>query len=61
MTHPTIKHLNDTWKILSVGARKDGRVYLHLASTTTFRKQRNGECPVQICDWLPESAISETA
>ena len=61
MTDTTIKHMNDTWKILSVGARRDGNVYLHLASTTSFRKQRNGEYPVQICDWLPESVLNETA
>jgi hypothetical protein len=25
---------------------------MHLASTTRFRKQQNGMCPIQSCQWL---------
>ena len=57
----TINHEGDVWRVLGVGARNDGNVYLHLASTTKFRKQRNGEFPVQICAWFPESVLNETA
>ena len=56
-----IKHEGDTWKVMSVGARKDGMVFLHLASTTQSRQQRNGAYPIQICDWLPESVLNEIA
>lgn len=48
-----IKHDGDEWKILGIGAKLDGKVYLHLASTTRYRKQRNGLVPVQMGDWLP--------
>jgi hypothetical protein len=50
-----INHDGDTWKILGVGAFSERRemVYLHLASTTRFREQKNGPNPVQIGDWLP--------
>ena len=48
-----IRHHGDEWRILGVGAKVDGKVYLHLASTTKFRKQKNGLVPVQIGDWLP--------
>ena len=48
----TIKHDGDTWRIVQVGAVRDGKAYVHLASTTRFRQQRNGKCPVQVCDWI---------
>lgn len=44
---------NDTFRIIGVGVVVDGKVYLHLASTTRFRQQRNGKSPVQIADWFP--------
>lgn len=47
-----IKHDGDTWRVLSVGSVRDGYVYLHLASTTRHRKQKNGDIPIQIGDWL---------
>lgn len=43
----------DTWRVLSIGiAREDGKRLCHLASTTRFVRQRNGQRPVQICDWV---------
>jgi hypothetical protein len=42
---------NDTWNIAGRGVERDGKIYLHLSSTT--RVQRDGKCPVQICDWVP--------
>lgn len=40
---------NDVWKVVGVGATDaDGFVFLHLASTTRFRQQRNGKVPVQM-------------
>lgn len=37
-----IEHDGDTWRVLSMGTRRDGKVYCHLASTTRSRQQRNG-------------------
>lgn len=48
----TINHDGDTWRVIGIGATSDGKTFLHLASTTRFRKQRNGNCPIQICDWI---------
>jgi hypothetical protein len=49
----TIKHDGDTWKVLSTGVtREDGLTFCHLASVTRFVKQRNGQRPIQICDWV---------
>lgn len=48
-----IQHDGDNWNILATGAtREDGKTFCHLASTTRFVKQRNGQRPVQICDWV---------
>lgn len=52
-TSETIDHDGDTWRVLSKGVtRADGKTMLHLASTTRSRQQRNGSCPIQICDWV---------
>ena len=49
----TIDHDGDTWEIIGIGrTREDGRIYLHLASTTRFFPQRNGKRPAMIADWL---------
>lgn len=42
----------DTFAIINVGFTVDGKIYLHLSSTTRFRQQRNGKCPVQAADWF---------
>ncbi len=43
----------DHYKVLALGVeREDGKVYAHLASTTKFHKQRNGNVPVQIADFF---------
>lgn len=56
MKHLLDKELNiwgDIFKIIGVGVvRDDGTVYLHLASTTRFRQQRNGKCPIQFADFV---------
>jgi len=49
---PTIE--GDQWRILGVGATlKDGsHTFLHLASKTRARQQRNGAVPVQMAGWV---------
>lgn len=58
MNNKTIKYDNDIWRILGIGAKRDGLVYLHLASTTRFRQQRNGQYPIQMGDWLPVEVLA---
>lgn len=53
-----IEHDGDTWKVLSTGAERDGKIYAHLASTTRISKQRNGDNPVQIGDWIDADLLS---
>ena len=52
-----IDHDGENWEILSQGARRDGKVFCHLASTTVWRVQRNGRYPKQMCDWIPEDLV----
>ena len=48
-----VEHDGDTWRVLSAGVeRSDGLRLCHLASTTRFLAQRNGQRPIQICDWI---------
>ena len=42
-----------TWSVVGVGAVADGKVYLHLRSTTRFRQAKNGKHWVQMVDWFP--------
>ncbi len=56
-----IQHDNDTWRLLSEGATRDGKVYCHLASTTRGRQQRNGWYPLQIADWIDQQVILSAA
>lgn len=56
-----IKHDGDTWKILSEGTMRDGKIMCHLASTTRGRQQRNGWVPLQINDWIDTQVILAAA
>lgn len=56
-----INHNGDTWRILSEGATRDGKIYCHLASTTRFRQQKNGAIPVQMGDWIDSAVILSCA
>jgi hypothetical protein len=51
----------DIWNLVGEGATRDGKTYCHLASTTRFRQQRNGRCPVQMCDWIDNVVILSAA
>ena len=53
----TISHDGDTWRILSEGSVRDGKVYCHLTSTTRGNHQRSGFVPLQICDWIDQRVI----
>lgn len=55
---PVVEHDGDRWRVLATGTtRPDGYTYCHLASTTRGRQQRNGWCPVQICDWIAADVL----
>jgi len=47
-----VRQYGDTWRVCGIGVSKDGNTRCHLASTTRFRKQRNGDCPIQIQTWV---------
>jgi len=52
-----IVHIGDTWKVIGVGAQRDGNTFCHLASTHRGRKQKNGWYPVQINDWVDTAVL----
>ena len=52
-----LSYEGDTWRILGIGVTREESVYVHLASTTRFRQQRNGKYPRQIATWIPVSIL----
>ena len=52
-----IVHLGDTWRIVAVGAQRDGNTYCHMASTHLGRQQKNGWMPAQIGDWVDTEVL----
>jgi hypothetical protein len=56
MNDAVIQHEGDTWRVIGFGATRmtetNGQTFCHLMSTTRFRKQRNGDVPVQMADWI---------
>ena len=52
-----IVYMGDVWRVLGVGAQRDGNTYCHLASTTNFRQQKNGAIPMQIGDWIDTEVL----
>lgn len=49
-----ITHEGQKWRVLSKGiTRDDGKTFMHLAHTTNVvTRAKNGNVPVQICDWI---------
>jgi hypothetical protein len=52
-----ISYDGDTWFVLGVGTVREGKTFVHLASTTRSFCQRNGTYPVQINDWIPSELL----
>lgn len=48
----TIRKYGDAWKIYSMGISKDGNTWCHIGSKTQFRKQKNGNNPIQKQLWI---------
>ena len=48
---------NDVWRVVGIGLEREGATFLHLASTTRFRQQRNGAVPVQTTGWFTAEGI----
>lgn len=47
----------DTWRIIGTGAYSAGAVYCHLASTTRFTQQRNGQVPLQMGAFVSADSV----
>lgn len=55
-----IVHLGDVWKVIGVGAQRDGNTFCHLASTHRGRQQKNGWYPAQINDWVDTEVLKSS-
>lgn len=52
-----VVHIGDVWKVVGVGAQRDGNTFCLMASTHRGRQQKNGWCPVQINDWVDTEVL----
>lgn len=54
-----LNHEGDQWRVIGIGATNDkGKTYVHLASMTRSRQQKNGCCPIQMGDWIDSALIT---
>lgn len=56
-TDLAIVHLGEVWRVIGVGAQRDGNTFCHLANTTRGKQQKNGWMPAQICDWVDTAVL----
>ena len=54
-----IKHDGEPWRVVTMGAERDGKTYCHLASTLHGSWARNGFHPKQIADWIPNEILAD--
>ena len=54
----TIVHMGRVWRVIGVGAQRDGNTFCHLASLYEFRVQKNGRMPIQIGDWVDSAVLA---
>jgi hypothetical protein len=54
----TIVYAGELWRILSVGADRNGSTYCHLANLARGHMQKNGWMPVQIGDWIDNAVLA---
>lgn len=59
-TDKVIVHMGDTWRVIGIGAKRDGNTFCHLASTHRGTKQKNGWIAHQINDWV-DTAVLDAA
>ncbi len=50
----------DRWRVLGVGAKLNGKTYVHLASKTRGDNRKNGWHPVQVAEWIDSSLLEKT-
>lgn len=60
-TDLTIVYMGEVWRVIGVGAQRDGNTYCHLANTTRGTHQKNGWMPAQIADWVDTAVLDATA
>lgn len=47
----------DTWRVVGIGASREGKTFVHLASMTRIRQQKNGFCPIQMGEWVDSDLV----
>ncbi len=56
----TIVHMGEVWKVIGVGAQRDGNTFCHLLNLYRGRKQKNGFVGHQMVDWV-DTAVLQAA
>jgi hypothetical protein len=53
-----VVYSGDVWKVIGVGAQRDGNTFCNLASLSRGRKRKNGFHPVQVSDWVDTAVLT---
>ena len=56
----TLVHMGHAWRVIGVGAQRNGNTFCHLANLSEFRNQKNGRVPVQINDWVDSAVLANS-
>lgn len=54
----TLVHMGRAWRVIGVGAQRNGNTFCHLACLHEFRVQKNGKVPLQINDWVDSAVLA---
>ena len=57
----TLVYLGEAWKVIGVGAQRDGVTFCHLLNLHRGRQQKNGWVGVQINDWVDTEVLKTAA
>jgi|688.fasta_scaffold220402_3 hypothetical protein len=52
-----IVYMGEVWRVIGVGAQRDGNTFCHLANTSRGKQQKNGWVPHQINDWVDTAVL----
>jgi len=53
-----VVYAGELWRIVGIGAERNGSTYCHLANLTRGRQQKNGWMPIQMGDWIDSAVIA---
>ena len=57
----TLVHMGEAWKVIGVGAQRDGATFCHLLNLHRGFQQKNGWVGAQINSWVDTEVLKTAA